>query len=462
MQATSNTAILVILLWLPFTALLFSRLGSYRAAAISLIAGVLIMPAAQDVILAPVIPHLERRTIVPATLLICALMSKKPLFREVRLSGWIKLCFWLIAITDVLQVLANREPLRYGPTLVPGTLPQNAVTFLMYDGLQIALMFYLGAAFGRDPERLKYLLVTWVTGALLYVPLSAIEVRLSPRVNIWVYGYLQHDITQMVRSGGFRPVVFMTHSLELALIFATSLIIAVALRRSKIRKFGLSMNMASGLLGIILVLCKSMAALSYGVIGFVLQRLSPMLRAFVAVVVACVVMGFPIARLNGWITAKNTAEMASGFGEERVSSLVFRMSNEDQLLKKIKQRPWTGWGGFARSHVYDEYGTDLSVTDGSWIIELGAGGALRFIGVFGVLTGPIFGMWRTVKRSMRSAPADAQLFSSLCLMAAFVTVDLLPNSFFNYLSFTVAGVLAGINDRMRRDPTEYWPTMAQS
>jgi hypothetical protein len=453
----------ILLLWIPVTILLFGNKSPHKAAALSLILGVFLLPAAQEVIVLPVIPHMERRTVIPTAIFIASLVRKKPLFRDVRVGKAVGICFLLIGLADILQVFTNFDILRYGPVLVPGTLPQNTLTFMMYDALQIGVMFGLGAAFGREPERLKYFLICWLTTAVLYVPLAATEVRLSPRVNIWVYGYLQHDITQMVRQGGFRPIVFMTHSLEVALTIAASTLIGRLLQGSKVRIVGMSVGAASWLLTVLLVLCKSAAALSYGVLGYLMQKvLSPGLRVLIAIILAVVVLTYPVARLNAWITKENTAPLVSGFGAERTSSLLFRLGQEDELLQKLQQRPWAGWGGFARMHVYDKYGRDLSTTDGSWIIELGSGGTIRFLGVFGILTAPIFAMRRTVARAARTSRADASMFASLCLLSAFMTLDLLPNSFFNYLAFTVAGVLCGISDRMRRDPVNYWETMTSA
>ena len=43
-----------------------------------------------------------------------------------------------------------------------------------------------------------------------------VEVRLSPQINTWIYGFFQHDFIQMMRYGGFRPIVFLPHGLWVA------------------------------------------------------------------------------------------------------------------------------------------------------------------------------------------------------------------------------------------------------
>lgn len=112
------------------------------------------------------------------------------------------------------------------------------------------------------------------------------------------------------------------------------------------------------------------------------------------------------------------------------------------MLTKVSQRLWTGWGGFDRIQAYDEYGTKLSVLDGSWVIELLSGGLPRFIGVFGLLTWPIFKAARLVRKLPNGD--RKQLLSGLALVASFVVLDLVPNSFFNYLSALICGVVLGL------------------
>lgn len=42
-------------------------------------------------------------------------------------------------------------------------------------------------------------------GVLWYTIPMLIELRLSPQMNVWVYGFFQHDFIQTVRYGGSLP-----------------------------------------------------------------------------------------------------------------------------------------------------------------------------------------------------------------------------------------------------------------
>jgi hypothetical protein len=314
-------------------------------------------------------------------------------------------------------------------------------------------MFAFGAAVGSDPERLRTFLRVWFFGALLYLPLVAIEVRLSPRIHYWIYGYLQHDYLQLVRQGGFRPIVFMHHGLEVALFVAASTSISCALSGSNMRAFGLRPGLASGLLMVMLVLCKSRAALVYGVTAFVMSKFGGAKRTMTVVrLMVLIILLYPMLRLGGWITAE-TPRSWTFFEESRIESAVFRMMNEDMMLHKALERAWTGWGGFGRISVFDTVtGQTLSVPDGSWIIEITSGGIPRFIAMFGLLTLPALAMKKLVNKTTRAEPKDAKLFAALALTCMVLVLDLIPNGMFNFFSFLVAGVLSGIQDRMKRDP----------
>jgi hypothetical protein len=460
--AYSPLAVAVLVAWIPLTIVLFSRMAPARAAAISLVVGVYFLPAAQGVTL-PLLPDLERRTIPPLAILLATAMQKRPFLREVRIGKLNAACFALLIISDIARVLANRDPLHYGGTHVDGLVLQNIITFWSEDALLIGVMFYSGAAIGRSPEGLRAFLKTWLAVALLYIPLAAIEVRLSPRVNLAVYGYFQHDFMQMVRSGGYRPIVFMGHGLELALALAGSALVALSVSGSRMRILFLGVRGTTWALFGLLSVCKSAAAMSYGFGGLILQKFfSPGLRVTIARLIALTILIYPIMRLGGWLNATNVGEAVSVFGEERTGSLVFRLDNEDRMLVKAMQRPWTGWGGFARYFVYDSGGRSLTVPDGSWIIEFASGGVPRFVAMFGLFAIQVFGMKRTIKLVERRQPRDAQLFGTLCLASVFLAFDLIPNSFFNYMSYTAVGILSGISTRIAHDPVAYWPVISSA
>ncbi len=122
-------------------------------------------------------------------------------------------------------------------------------------------------------EDQKELLLALFIGGLVYAIPMLIEVRLSPQINVWVYGFFQHSFAQTIRFGGYRPVVFLDHGLWVAFFAMTAMIAGLALWRvEKFVKHRAMYFFGAVYLGIVLILCKSVGALLFalflaGVVG---------------------------------------------------------------------------------------------------------------------------------------------------------------------------------------------------
>ena len=91
-----------------------------------------------------------------------------------------------------------------------------------------------------------------VVAGLAYSVPMLIEVRLSPQINIWVYGFFQHNFDQMMRYGGFRPIVFLPHGLWVAFFALMALVAAVGLWRFGPPASAGLLLAAAGYLGVVL------------------------------------------------------------------------------------------------------------------------------------------------------------------------------------------------------------------
>ena len=71
---------------------------------------------------------------------------------------------------------------------------------------------------------------------LVYSLPMLFEIRISPQLHRWVYGYFPNDaFVQQMRGGGFRPVVFFPHGLALALFTAIALLCVFIVMRARLR-----------------------------------------------------------------------------------------------------------------------------------------------------------------------------------------------------------------------------------
>ncbi len=441
-QTPTPQAGAIFLCWLPLVLLLFLWLPRHRAALLSFLLGVLYLPS-KAVIYVPLMPTIDRALLASIALFIAVLFLGRSVFKGVQLDRGSRLFVLILMITNVVRVMANREALHYGPVMLEGLQPQTAVTFMISDYLLLVLPFQLGIAFGRKPEWRRDFHRTWIACAAIYSLFALIEVRLSPQMNVWVYGYFQHSWLQMQREGGFRPIVFMEHSLELALFIAGSALLAAAAAKHKEKIWGFGANFYSyAFLGTV-ILTKCFAASTYGVVGSILIRwMGARARLLGAAFIVAVVLLNPISRTAGWVTTETVVDTAAFFSEDRSLSLKFRMDNEDLVLEKVRERLWTGWGGFGRIRAYDERtGEDLTVIDGAWLIQFASGGIPRFVGLFGLLCWPILRAWREAKKVPDQA-AKAEL-ATHALIAAFFILDLIPNGLFNHLAFMLSGFVLG-------------------
>ncbi|MEM6900820.1 MAG: hypothetical protein AAF583_13755, partial [Pseudomonadota bacterium] len=76
--------------------------------------------------------------------------------------------------------------------------------------------------------------------------------------------------------------------------------------------------------------------------------------------------------------------------------------------------------------------------DGRWIIELGTGGWLRYIGLFGLVTLSLLVLRRTASR--KDVPIET---TAIGLILAASLINLIPNAAFSPINWMLAGGLAG-------------------
>ena len=234
---------------------------------------------------------------------------------------------------------------------------------------------------------------------LFYSVLMLFEIRMSPQLHNWVYGFLPTEFIQQIRAGGFRPIVFVGHGLPMAFIFFTFLTGTFALFKNRVRFTQYSSAFVISYMVLILFLCKTWSAILYACIGGILITLfTPRAQVKIAMYMVFLVLLFPISRILDIFPTTGTVDLIKEFSSERAHSVDFRFKNEDVLLNRAMERPWFGWSGWGRNRVFNENGKDLSVTDGKWILIFGINGLVGFIAYYGILILPIYYANKVVRR----------------------------------------------------------------
>jgi hypothetical protein len=353
-------------------------------------------------------------------------------------------------VSPIITSLLNQDPIVIGDgpatTVIPGVGLYDAVSACILQSITILPML-IGRKFLRSVASNEEILRTLIVAGLFYTVPMLIEVRLSPQFHVWVYGYFPSAFSQVIREGGFRPVVFLGHGLLVAFFLMTSLVAAAAFWRTKDRVFKFAGGPLTAYLGFVLVLCKTLGALIYALLLVPAVRFgSPRNQVLLAVVLATFVLGYPTLRLMDFSPDELLIDAATSISADRAGSLGFRLKNERELIDKASQRLWFGWGRYGRNRIYNEYG-DQSITDGHWIITLGQFGVVGFVAEFGLLTLPIFaaaGAFRLARSRQEST-----FLTALTLIVAIGALDQIPNASISPWAWLLSGALLGRTEQLR-------------
>ncbi len=452
-------AYLMLLIWPVVVTVLYLRLSARQAAIWSIVAGYLVLPPA-TVIDLPMIPGLDKITIPAlAAWLGARLIAREPVpLLPASRAGRVLVA--LLFAAPFATALANPDPVvftrnglgwmpvQHPVPPIPGMTLYDAIS-MAFPGLFVLMTLALGRRFLADAGGLRALAVALVAAGVAYSVPMLVEVRLSPQLNTWVYGFFQHSFLQMMRGEGFRPIVFLNHGLWVAFLAFSCFAAAVALARTDPPPARRRWWLIAAWLGLVLVLCKSMAAIVYGALALAILGLAGRrwwLR--LAVLAAVAVLAYPALRAQGLIPTDQLVAAIADISPERAQSLEFRLDNEEGLLARALERPWFGWGGYGRNGLHDpSTGRLVSITDGEWIIALGITGILGFVAQFGLLALPLLLLARRLR-----APGFAPLASGLALIHGFNLVDLIPNATLTPLTWLIAGALLGHAEALSRTP----------
>ncbi len=361
-----------------------------------------------------------------------------------RLPGFLFVLF-LCAMAGTIN--SNQDGLRAGPLELPGLVWYDWLSQAIQETLDIFLPFYIGQRVFRDRDSLIDFFKVMTTCALIYGPFMLFEVRFSPQLHMWIYGYYPSEFQQAMRGTGFRPIVFMNHGLSVAAWMYACLLSALALRKANVNFPSVATNVRIYIDWALLILAKSFGPVIYGGLATLLRLLSVKWIARFVVVAALLVAVYPVLRAQDVFPTTDLVQLFRSLSGDRADSLKFRFDNEDLLLRHAMERPLFGWGTFGRNHVYSEWGKVLTVTDGQWIIVLGCFGYVGHVLYFTLLLSPLLRFLRSYKKM---PTRERGLCSMLALLLATFLLDLLPNAFSDYLTLVYAGMLWTLSEIFRR------------
>jgi len=305
-------------------------------------------------------------------------------------------------------------------------------SFTLIQVVTWGMPWFIGRLYLTDALSFRETAVAIVISGLIYVPLCWYELVMSPQLHRIVYGSHQHDFAQTVRAGGYRPMVFMQHGLMVAAWMMSASLVGVWLWLSGAARRICGVPLVWLLVPLVgtTILCKSLGALALLGAGIAALLAIKYFRwTGVLVVLAVLPVLFLTARIIDRRAGDPLLDLATMVNPERAESLQYRLVNEDILMEKALQQPLLGWG-WGRGRVKDAYGNDRAVTDGMWIIYLGAYGLVGLGALYGALLLPPVLVARRVRKLGARSETLAPVLS-LCAIAILFAIDTIPNSMIN-------------------------------
>ncbi|QKX16586.1 hypothetical protein [Microbulbifer sp. YPW1] len=431
----NSFAYFMLLAWPVVSFVLYCRLSALNATFWTIAGGYLLLPVRVGIDL-PMLPAFDKTSIPALSAMLWCLVVKRrwvPLtpgnLRE-------KILFISVIVFPLFSALNNPEPYFNGEETIQGLTLYDGISFSLKSYFDL-VPFLLGAAVVRTRAELVQLVRLLIIAGIVYTPAILFEIRMSPQLHTWVYGFFPHDFIQQVRFGGFRPVVFIGHGLlvsMLMVISCTAAAILTTMRLSLTRIPGLLILIS---LLVILLLCKSVGAWILGMVAILtILVVPPRVKQITALSIAVLVVFYPLMSLLGWFPIESVLDAAAVFGQDRADSLAFRFNHESALLIHAKEKMWLGWGGWGRNRLHD------SVTDGYWVMVLGTAGVLGYLAISGLLISPILRAGKLVFGGRDAG--QKQIFSGISILLVVLMVDQIPNSSLSEIVWFVAGAVLGV------------------
>jgi hypothetical protein len=456
-------AFLALILWPLVCVLLFRRLPLERAIVWSILGGYLLLPEGTEFDL-PLVPPLDKDSIpsISAFAICIGLAGARVALLPVSRTGKVLTVLFVFSVAAtvvgnldplVFRVLAEAEPILFETWHLPG-LNLRDIFSVVAQQIIVLMPFLLGRQFLASESGLREVLLALVLGGLVYTIPALIEIRLSPQLHTWIYGFFQHDFAQAMRAGGFRPLVFLRHPLWLAFFLFMAVIAAAGMARASSGQWRTRFVVATLWLAGVLVLCKTLAALIYALVFTPLVLfVGVRIQIRIAMLVAVVAIAYPTLRNLEIIPTRALLEIAASIDPEREESLAYRFNNEEKLLDRADAKPLFGWGGWGRNLVrHPETGQIQTIPDGRWIIVFGTFGWVGYIAEMGLLALPLL-LLALRTRQMRAREISPYVAPVAIILAANMA-DMLLNATLVPLTWLCAGAILGHAENLHRTAQE--------
>lgn len=423
--------------WIPFVLLLFALFPSRRAALIAFFAGSMFLPHGGYKIQA--FPEYNRTTAICVGILLSALIFDTGRITRFK-PHWVDLFPVMYCLAPFFSSLSN------------GLGPYDGFVALTGSVISWLFPYFIGRLYFSDLQGMRELILGFFIAGVVYMPLCLFEIRMSPNLHAWVYGFSPTEFVKTIRFGGYRPQVFMSTGLTLSLFMGFTALSGFGLWLSNTKRnfLGLPIGLFVVALMLTTFLCKSAGALILMVVGMGSLLVIKYLRTSVPVVVlACAALVYIALRGSGLWSGMALVDMASILGPEREGSLRVRIENETILAEHARERLLLGWGGWGRNRPPDAH----TIVDGLWIGVLGVTGVFGLAAFLGTILGPPLLLTYRIAGKYWAHPAIVPAVIGALIVCLWM-VDSITNAMYNPIYIVTAGGLAAL-DGVRHAQTKH-------
>lgn len=447
MPVANTLAYLMLVLWPVISWMLFTKLGAARGLIWTVLGGYMLLPPVIAIDL-PMVPDFDKYAVANLSAMVAVLFFLNQRFSLLPVSRIGTALIALYVLSPFATVLTNTDPIYFQMASLPAMRIYDSLAVVANQFIML-IPFFLARKYLATEDGMRKIVVALVLAGLIYSLPMLYEARMSPQLNLMFYGFFQHDFSQSIRFGGFRPFVFMPHGLWVAFFALMCFVSAVALFRAGPADQRPKYLLVMLYLAVILLFCRSAGPVIYGLLlAPVVLLLSRRVQVLIAVVMVFIVIAYPLLRGLHLVPIDDILDFAISMNAERGASLQFRITNEELLLDKAAERPWFGWGNYGRGLLHDPWTGQINViADGGWIITLGTFGWAGYIAEFGLLALPVGLLAREALRQPASALSPFACVVTLLLAANLF--DMLPNDTLIPFTWLMAGAVLGHAEMLR-------------
>lgn len=407
-------AYVMLISWPLLSILFYKRLDTVTASFLTIMGGYMLLPVRVNIDL-PLLPALNQNTIPALAALFCCRFIQKIDISLIPKSGPERVLILLLLLLPFITVMNNPEPVYNGAYWKSGLTLYDSISAILLAYLKI-LPFIIAVQIIKTHKDLMQIVKLLVIAGLCYSLLILFEIRMSPKLHTWIYGFFPHSWGQQARFGGFRAVVFMGHGLLVSMFLAVCLAAATINFKNNIKTFNIPCSIIVLYLFFVLVVSKSVGAFILG-FGLMLSIafIPNLIKKKIAIAIISLVIFYPMLSMFGMFPHLDLLELVNSWDAERAQSLEFRFYHEMRLLEHAQQKLYFGWGSWGRNRLAD------SVTDGYWITILSSYGAIGFSLIFG-LAG--FSIYKGLKMSVDiNNHAEQSLLINFALLISIIMLD---------------------------------------